>query len=79
MQPEDWEVHRSGMWPLLVEISAIVHPVPTWLFLWRQSAATEWSRFAYLPTIGAAWLFGDLCAARGWRLVRLRLIDGVPQ
>lgn len=41
--------------------------VPTWLFLWRQSAATEWSRFAYLPTIGAAWLFGDLCAARGWR------------
>ena len=41
--------------------------VPTWLFLSRQSAATEWSRFAYLPTIGAAWLFGDLCAGRGWR------------
>ena len=41
--------------------------VPTWPFLWRQSAATEWSRFAYLPTIGVAWLFGDLCAARGWR------------
>jgi len=41
--------------------------VPTWLFFSRQWGAAEWSRFAYLPTIGLAWLFGDLCAARGWR------------
>jgi len=39
--------------------------VPTWLFRWQGSAALEWSRFAYLPTIGLCWLFGDLYAARG--------------
>ena len=40
--------------------------------MWAFPAATldlEHSRFAYLPTIGLAWLFGDLCAGRGaaWR------------
>ena len=41
--------------------------VPTWIFLSHQSSSTEWNRFAYLPTVGLAWLFGDLCAARGPR------------
>ncbi len=43
--------------------------VPSWTFRWQPSASLEWSRFAYLPTIGLAWLFGDLCAGRGpsWR------------
>jgi len=39
--------------------------VPAWVFLWRPSASLEWTRFAYLPTIGLAWLFGDICFGRG--------------
>ncbi len=43
--------------------------VPTWIFRWEPSPALEWSRFAYMPTIGLAWMFGDVCAGRGisWR------------
>ncbi|MFB3880404.1 MAG: glycosyltransferase family 39 protein [Armatimonadota bacterium] len=43
--------------------------VPSWTFRWQPSASLEWTRFAYLPTIGLAWLFGDVCAGRGlgWR------------
>ena len=43
--------------------------VPTWVFRWQPSASLEWTRFAYLPTIGLALMFGDLCAGRGlaWR------------
>jgi hypothetical protein len=39
--------------------------IPSWTFRWQPSAALEWTRFGYLPTIGLAWLFGDLCAGRG--------------
>ena len=56
---------RLWLWVGFVFVLAI----PSWTFRWQPSASLEWSRFAYLPTIGLAWLFGDLCAGRGmgWR------------
>lgn len=56
---------RLWLWVGFVFIMAI----PSWTFRSQPSASFEWSRFAYLPTIGLAWLFGDLCAGRGlgWR------------
>ena len=50
--------------------------VPTWLFRWQPSASLEWTRFAYLPTIGLALLFGDLSAGRG-RAPRGRIIPSL--
>jgi hypothetical protein len=56
---------RLWLWLGFVFLLAI----PSWTFRWRPSASFEWARFGYLPTIGLAWLFGDLCAGRGigWR------------
>jgi len=46
----------------------LVMAVPVWA-LPAATADLQHSRFAYLPTIGLAWLFGDLCTGRGatWR------------
>ncbi len=43
----------------------LLNAIPAWLFFYQPSAAFEWTRFAYLPTIGLALLFGDICAERG--------------
>lgn len=42
--------------------------VPAWTLV-AAAPDLEHSRFAYLPTIGLVWLFGDLCSARqmGWQ------------
>jgi hypothetical protein len=45
--------------------SVFLLAIPSWTFRWQPSASLEWTRFGYLPTIGLAWLFGDLCAGRG--------------
>jgi hypothetical protein len=49
--------------------SVFLLAIPSWTFRWQPSASLEWTRFGYLPTVGLAWLFGDLCAGRGlgWR------------
>ncbi len=46
-----------------------VAAVPTWMSRWHPSTSFEWTRFAYFPAIGLAWLFGAVCAGRGfaWR------------
>ncbi len=46
-----------------------VAAVPTWTSRWHPSTSFEWTRFAYFPAIGLAWLFGAVCAGRGsaWR------------
>jgi len=56
---------RLWLWLGYVFIMA----APTWLFLPAASGFLEWSRLSYLPTVGLAWLFGDVCAGRGmgWR------------
>jgi hypothetical protein len=56
---------RLWLWVGFVFVLA----VPSWTFRWQPSASFEWTRFAYLPTVGLAWLFGDVCAGRGigWR------------
>jgi len=56
---------RLWLWLGYVFIMA----TPTWLFLSAASGFLEWSRLSYLPTVGLAWLFGDVCAGRGagWR------------
>ncbi len=41
--------------------------VPTWLFRWQLSPSLQWSRFAYLPTIGLFLLVGDACGSHGLR------------
>jgi len=45
-----------------------VTAVPVWAFP-TATPDLQHSRFSYLPTIGLAWLFGDLCAGKGanWR------------
>jgi len=57
-------VRRLCLWLGFVFIMA----VPVALFGSVTTLLVD-SRFAYLPTIGLAWLFGDLCAGRGahWR------------
>jgi hypothetical protein len=57
-------VRRLCLWLGFVFIMA----VPVSLFGSVTTLLVD-SRFAYLPTIGLAWLFGDLCAGRGarWR------------
>jgi hypothetical protein len=52
---------RLCLWISFVFIMAI----PIWVFRWQPSPTLEGSRFAYLPTLGLAWLFGDICAGRG--------------
>ncbi len=45
----------------------LLNAIPAWLFHYQPSAALEWTRFSYLPTIGLALLFGDICASRGFK------------
>ncbi len=52
---------RLLLWIGFVFIMAI----PIWVFRWQPSPSLEGGRFAYLPTLGLAWLFGDICAGRG--------------
>jgi hypothetical protein len=47
--------------------SLFIMSVPVWVLRDRSSAWLEGGRFAYLPTIGLAWLFGDVCGGRGLR------------
>jgi len=72
-------------WLVLWCMGGLVHVPGRRLWLWVGyvfvMAATLWflthyvsghfqdTRFAYLPTVGLAWLFGDICASRGvgWR------------
>ncbi|UCC69583.1 MAG: hypothetical protein JSV79_06695 [Armatimonadota bacterium] len=56
---------RLWLWTGYVFAAAI----PVWTLSATTSGDMSGSRFAYLPTIGLAWLFGDLCAGRGigWR------------
>jgi len=43
----------------------LITTVPIWLFRWQPSASLEWTRFSYLPSVGLALMFGDLCGGRG--------------
>jgi len=56
---------RLWLWLGYVFIMAI----PVWTISAATSGDLSGGRFAYLPTIGLAWLFGDVCAGRGtaWR------------
>ena len=55
---------RLWFWIGVVFVLAI----PVWVYSADSSRVLEASRRAYFPTLGLAWLFGDICAARGLSL-----------
>ena len=48
----------------------VISSIPVWVYSADSSSILESSRRAYFPTIALAWLFGDVCAARGLSLRR---------
>jgi hypothetical protein len=53
---------RLWLWGGFVFVMAL----PVWTVTAGVPGNFEGSRYYYLPTIGLAWLFGDLAAGRGW-------------
>ena len=53
---------RLWLWVGYVFVMA----VPLWFLPYYVSGHFQDIRFTYLPTVGLAWLFGDICAGYGW-------------